>query len=163
MRAPPARTRTPEMKVRTGHHERQRAREREAVESSVHHRHGLPAEPNKDEWLLAWVYCRSLTTAETDAWRVHRKNAKALRHSIEQSEREALGKVMEAAWLAKLRRQQDQAVQRLKGLVIVDSSSSPPPRNQPILHQPTMGTATLATIRGKGWPGSGEVDFNFKF
>ena len=67
---------------------------------------------------------RSLTTAEMDARRLRRKNAKALRLVIEQSEREALEKAKEAARLAKLRRQQDRGVQRLKGLVIVDSSSS---------------------------------------
>ena len=92
----------------------------------------LPAEPGKDERLLAWVYRRSLTMAETDARRLRRKNAKALRLANEQSEREAKEKATEAAWLAKLWRQQDRAVQRLKGLVIVSSSSSdetddPPP------------------------------------
>ena len=59
---------------------------------------------------------------ESDARRLRQKNTKALRLAIEQSERETLEKAKEAARLAKLRRQQDRAVQRLKGLVIVDSS-----------------------------------------
>ena len=63
-------------------------------------------------------------TTETEAGRLRWKNAKALRLAIEQSEREAKEKATEAARLAKLRRQQDRAVQRLKGLDIVSSSSS---------------------------------------
>ncbi|WP_139324271.1 hypothetical protein [Pseudonocardia sp. Ae707_Ps1] len=109
--------------MRAARRERQRARDRGAVESSVRRRRG-PSEPDDDEWLLQWVYRRSLTPAETDACRLRRKNLKALRLAIEQNEREAREKAMEAARLAKLRRQQDRAVQRLKGLVIIDASSS---------------------------------------
>ena len=80
-------------------------------------------------------------------------------------------KAKEAARLAKLRRQQDRAVQRLKGLVIVDSSSDdddddgggssseesydPPPAD--------VGYRYAGDPKGKGRPGSGEVDFNFTF
>ena len=49
-------------------------------------------------------------TTETDARWLRGKNAKALRLAIEQSEREAKKKSLEAARLAKLKRQQDQAV-----------------------------------------------------
>ena len=58
-----------------------------------------------------------------DARRLRRKNAKALRLAIEESEREALKKAKEAARLAKFRHQQDPAIQRLKGLISIDSSS----------------------------------------
>ena len=61
-------------------------------------------------------------TAETDARRLRRKNAKVLRLAIKLSERESLEKAMNAARLDKLGRQQDRVVQCLKGLVIVDSS-----------------------------------------
>lgn len=130
-------TRTLESEARAARRERQRARERDAAEKSVRRRRGLPAEPDEDERLLAWVYRRSLTTAETDARRLRRKNTKALRLAIEQSEREAKEKATEAARLAKLKRQQDQAVRRLKGLIILsscdddgatsDDSDDPPP------------------------------------
>ena len=49
----------------------------------------MQAEPDEDAWLLDWVYRRLLATAETDGRRLHRKNAKALWITIEQSEREA--------------------------------------------------------------------------
>ena len=105
----------------------QRARARaatvEAAAQFSRHCHEMPTVPNEKERLLALVYRWSLTPAETDACRLRRKNLKALRLAIEQNEREAREKAMEAARLAKLRRQQDRAVQRLKGLVIVDSSS----------------------------------------
>ena len=112
MPAPPARTRTAESEARIARRERQRARETEAVERSVRLRRELPAEHDEDQQLLVWIYRRTLCG----------KNAKALRLAIELSEREALEKAKEAARLAKLRRQQDQVVQHLKGLVIVDSS-----------------------------------------
>ena len=59
----------------------------------------MPAMPDEDERLIQWVYCRSLTTAETDARRLRRINAKQLRIGIEQSELEAA----EAARVAKLK------------------------------------------------------------
>ena len=52
-------------------------------------RRGMEAEPDEDARLLERVYRRSLTTAETDARRLRRKNAKALRLAIEQLECEA--------------------------------------------------------------------------
>jgi hypothetical protein len=58
--------------------ERWQARERDAAEQSVCRRRGLSDEPNEDERLLAWVYSRSLTTAETDGRHLLRKNVKAL-------------------------------------------------------------------------------------
>ena len=82
----------------------------------------MGVDPDEDVWLLAWVYCRSLTTVDIDARRLYPKNAKALRLAIEQSEREAKEKATEAARLAKLKRQQDRAIRRLKGLIIVFSS-----------------------------------------
>ncbi|KAE8769190.1 hypothetical protein D1007_59217 [Hordeum vulgare] len=71
-----------------------------------------------------------LAPPETDARRLRRKNAKAPRIAIEQSKHEAT----EAARLAKLKREQDREVRRLKGLVILsddddddhDSSSDSP-------------------------------------
>jgi hypothetical protein len=103
--APPARTRTPESEARAAHRERQRARERDVAEQSTRRRRGMEADPDEDARLLAWVYCRSLTTAETDARRLRRKNAKALRLAIEQSEREVTEAAVEAARMAKLKRQ----------------------------------------------------------
>ena len=61
---------------------------------------------------------------EMDARRLRRKNAKALRIAIEQSERKAAEAAAEAARLAKLKRQQDREVRRLKGLVILSDSDS---------------------------------------
>ena len=60
----------------------------------------------------------------TDARWLWRKNAKALRLAIEQTEREAEEAASQAARLAKLKRQQDRAVQRLKGLIVLSDSSS---------------------------------------
>ncbi|KAE8771031.1 Phosphorylated carbohydrates phosphatase [Hordeum vulgare] len=62
----------------------------------------MHAKPDEDVRLLEWVYRRSLTTAEPDERRLCRKNAKALRIAIEQSERDAMEEVAEAAQLAKL-------------------------------------------------------------
>ncbi|KAE8782914.1 Bifunctional dihydroflavonol 4-reductase/flavanone 4-reductase [Hordeum vulgare] len=61
-------------------------------------------------------------TTDTDARRLRQKNAKALRLVIEQSKRDTMEKAREAARLAKLKRQQDQAFRRLKGLIILSSS-----------------------------------------
>ncbi|KAE8820289.1 Phosphorylated carbohydrates phosphatase [Hordeum vulgare] len=72
--------------------------------------------PDEDECLLAWVYHWSLTTAETGARRLQRKNAKALRLAIEQPKREAKEAAMEAA------REKDRAVCRVKGLVVLSDS-----------------------------------------
>ncbi|KAE8814678.1 Phosphorylated carbohydrates phosphatase [Hordeum vulgare] len=62
----------------------------------------MPAEPGNDECLLALVYRRSLTTVETHARRL-RRNAKALRLAIEQSEREAKKLAKEKARLMKMK------------------------------------------------------------
>ena len=122
MPAPLARTCTSDSEARATRRERQRERERDAAQSSVRRR-GLPAEPDGDEWLLVWVYRRSLTTAETGARLLCLKNDKALRLAVEQSEREAKEKATEAARLAKLKGQQDRAIRCLKGLIIVSSSN----------------------------------------
>ena len=66
--------------------------------------------------------CRSLTTAETDARRLGRKNAKALRLAIEQSEREAKEAAAEKVRVARLKREQDRAVRRMKGLIVLEDS-----------------------------------------
>ncbi|KAE8771148.1 Phosphorylated carbohydrates phosphatase [Hordeum vulgare] len=91
-----ARTRTTGSKACVARRERQWAREREAEQSSCRRR-GMLTEPNEDEHLLAWVYRWSLTTAETDARLLRRKNAKALRLVIEQFKREAKELVEEKA------------------------------------------------------------------
>ncbi|KAE8821709.1 Phosphorylated carbohydrates phosphatase [Hordeum vulgare] len=93
-------------------------------------------EPEEDEHLLAWVYHRSLTTAETDTRRLRWKNAKALRLTIEYSEREAKKLEEENAWLTKMKWEHDRDVRRMEGLIILSnsdsdysgtSSSDPPP------------------------------------
>ena len=101
--APPARTRTTKSKAHAARRERQRAREGDARESSVRRCRGLPAEPDEDERLLAWVYRRSLTTAKTDARRFRWKNAKVIWLAIEQSEHEAAEAATKAARLALLK------------------------------------------------------------
>jgi hypothetical protein len=111
----------PESQARAARRKRQRATERDAAESSVRRHRRLPAEPDEDERLLVLVYRWSLTTAEIDARWLHRKNAKALRLAIEESEREAREKETEVARLEKLKRQQDRAVRHLKGLIVVSS------------------------------------------
>ncbi|KAE8811524.1 Phosphorylated carbohydrates phosphatase [Hordeum vulgare] len=70
----------------------------------------MPAVPDEDERLLAWVYLRSLTTTEMDVWRIRRKNVKALRLAIEQSEHEAKEIVEENARLARLKQEQDMRI-----------------------------------------------------
>ncbi|KAE8796785.1 Phosphorylated carbohydrates phosphatase [Hordeum vulgare] len=80
--------------------------------------------PDEDERLLAWVYRRSLMTAETDAQHLRRKNAKELRLAIKQSEREAKEATEEKARLARLKREQDRVVRRMKGLIILSDDDS---------------------------------------
>lgn len=81
---------------------------------SARRRRVMPV-PDEEERLLQWVYRRSLTTAETDARRIRRINAKQLQLGIEQSEREA-------ARVAKLKRKQDRIVRRLQGYIVISSS-----------------------------------------
>ena len=76
-----------------------------------------------DQFLVVVLHC-SLTTAETNSWRLHRKNAKALRLAIEQSEREAKEAATEKARVARLKREQDRAVRRMKGLIVLSDSDS---------------------------------------
>ncbi|KAE8816376.1 Phosphorylated carbohydrates phosphatase [Hordeum vulgare] len=92
---------TSESEVCATHRDRQQARERDVAEQSQHGRLGMQAEPDEDKLLLAWVYSRYLTTMETDACRLRRKNAKALRLAFEQLER---------------------AVSRMKGLIVLSDS-----------------------------------------
>ena len=106
--------------------------------------------PDDEECLLQWVYRRLLTTAETDARRLRRINAKQLRLGIEQSEREAR--------VDKLKRKQHRVIQRLQGFIAISNFSSsdgsdgsdgdPPPA--------TDRTTVSATERAKGRRGSGE-------
>ena len=70
------------------------------------------------------MYRRSLTTAETAARRLRWKNAKVLRLAIEQSEREAKEAAAEKAQVARLKREQDRAVRRMKGLIVFSDSDS---------------------------------------
>uniref|UniRef100_A0A8R7R0D8 Uncharacterized protein n=1 Tax=Triticum urartu TaxID=4572 RepID=A0A8R7R0D8_TRIUA len=73
-----------------------------------------------------------------------RKGSPACHRAVRE---EAKEKATKTARLAKLRRQQDRAVQRLKGLVIVSSSSDDhgSSTNQTILHQPPTATSTSTT------------------
>lgn len=110
-----------------------------SIGQSARRRREMQAEPDEDARLLKWAYRWSLTTAKMDVRRLRRKNAKALRIAIEQSEREAAEAVAEAVRLVKLKRQQDREVRRLKWLVILfdsdddvsdsssDDSNDPPP------------------------------------
>lgn len=82
----------------------------------------MPAKPDKDEQLLSWVYRCSLTTAETDARRLRRKNAKARRLAIEQSEHEAAEAAVKASQVAKLKWQHDWVVWWMKMLIVVSNS-----------------------------------------
>ncbi|KAE8797459.1 Phosphorylated carbohydrates phosphatase [Hordeum vulgare] len=119
--APPtsASTRTPESKAHVARRERQRSLGRGEAGQSVRCHRGMPTERDEDERLLAWVYRRSLTTAEKDARRLRRKNAKAPRLAIEQSEREAKEAAKEKTRLARLKQEQDKAVRRIKELIVL--------------------------------------------
>ncbi|KAE8800598.1 Phosphorylated carbohydrates phosphatase [Hordeum vulgare] len=103
--------------IRAARRERQRQRERSEAEQSLHRHRGTEAEPDEDVRLLEWVYRRSLTTIETNARRLRRKNTKALRIAIEQSKREAVEVAMEAAQLTKIKSERDREVRWLKGLI----------------------------------------------
>ena len=63
-----------------------------------------------------------MVSAKSDARRLRRKNAKALRLAIEQSEREAKEAAAEKARVARLKREQDRAVRRMKGLIVLSDS-----------------------------------------
>ncbi|KAE8808012.1 Phosphorylated carbohydrates phosphatase [Hordeum vulgare] len=84
----------------------------------------MPVEPDEDERLLAWVYRRSLTTTETDAQRLRRKNVKALRLAIKQSGREAKEAAGEKARLARLKREKAGAVWQMKRLIVLFDDDS---------------------------------------
>ena len=70
------------------------------------------------------MYRRSLTTAETDARRLRRKNAKALRLAIEQSKREEKEAAAEKARVVRVEREQDRAVRWMKGFIVHSDSNS---------------------------------------
>ncbi|KAE8807045.1 Phosphorylated carbohydrates phosphatase [Hordeum vulgare] len=76
-------------------------------------------EPDKDECLLAWVYRRSLTMAKTDTHCFRWKNGKALRLAIDKSKCEVKEAALQAAWVAKLKREQDIPVYRMKEIIIL--------------------------------------------
>ncbi|KAE8819154.1 Phosphorylated carbohydrates phosphatase [Hordeum vulgare] len=129
----------------------------EAAEKYFHHHCGFPAEPDEDERLLASVYSRSLMKMEPDARRRSRKNSKALRLGIEQSEREAKEKATGRLGWRSASGGRTGSSDSSKG-----SSSHPPhrpttttmtstccPMIRTIFHQPPTG-------RGKGRRGSGE-------
>ncbi|KAE8784107.1 Phosphorylated carbohydrates phosphatase [Hordeum vulgare] len=89
----------------------------------------MPAKPDEDGCLLAWVYRLSLTTTETDTPRIQQKNATALRLAIEQSERRVKEAATETVRVAKLKREKDRAVRRMKGLMVPsdsDDEAAPP-------------------------------------
>ncbi|KAE8771117.1 Phosphorylated carbohydrates phosphatase [Hordeum vulgare] len=94
------------------------------MEQSARRHHRMSIEPDEDECLLAWVYRRSLTTAETNTPRLRRKKAKALRLSIEQSEHEAKEAAKEKVRLAKMKWEEDRAVHRMNGLIVLSDSDS---------------------------------------
>ena len=85
----------------------------------MRHRRGMQAEPDEDARSSNGSTTDRLR-AKTGARRLRRKNAKALRIAIEQSERETT----EAAQLAKLKRQQEMEVRWLKWLVIISDFDS---------------------------------------
>lgn len=58
------------------------------------------------------------------ARRLRRKNAKALWLAIEKSEGEAKEAAAEVAWVAKLKWQQDRAIRRMNGLIVLFDSDS---------------------------------------
>ncbi|KAE8812575.1 Phosphorylated carbohydrates phosphatase [Hordeum vulgare] len=81
-------------------------------------------EPDKEECHLAWVCRRSLAAVETGTRCLRWKNAKALRLAIEQSEREAKEAAKEKARLSWWKREQDRAVRRMKGFIVLSDDDS---------------------------------------
>ncbi|KAE8800941.1 Phosphorylated carbohydrates phosphatase [Hordeum vulgare] len=63
-----------------------------------------------------------VSTAETDVPRLRRKNANALRLAIEQLELVAKEAAAEAAQIAKLKRERERVVHRMKGLIVLFDS-----------------------------------------
>ncbi|KAE8785196.1 Phosphorylated carbohydrates phosphatase [Hordeum vulgare] len=113
----------------------------------------MPAEPDKDERLLAWVYLGSLTTAETSVRHLRQKNAKAFQLAIEQSEREAKELAEEKARLAKMKREQDRVVRRMNGLIVFLDSDSDDGNNDTSPFDPppaTNGYNCADDPQGKG-------------
>lgn len=89
----------------------------EAAASSSRRRRELWA-TDADEKLLTYILHRWLTMAEMDVRRLRRKNVKALRLSIEQSEREEAEKAAKVTLLVK---QQNHDIRRMADFI--DSSS----------------------------------------
>ncbi|KAE8773097.1 Phosphorylated carbohydrates phosphatase [Hordeum vulgare] len=116
------RTCTSDLEARAVCRERQRTKERETIEQFTRHRRGMPTEPDEDERLLTWVYHRSLVMAETNARRLRRKNAKALRLAIEQLKHATKDATTEAVRVAKLKREPDRMVRQMKGLIVLSVS-----------------------------------------
>ena len=107
--------------------------------------------PDDEECLLQWVNHRLLTTAEKDARRLRRINAKQLRLGIEQSEREAAEAAVEAARVAKLKRKQDRVVRCLQGYIIIFDSSSNDGSNSDVNPPPAVDVYLSAgDPKGKG-------------
>lgn len=105
---------------------------------------GLSAAPNAGEHLLTTVLYRSLTTAETDARHLRRKNVKALQLGIEQSDREAKEKTAAAtAKAVRLAKRQNRAIRRMNGYIsssydnsdVTNGSDDPPLPSRLHLHR----------------------------
>ena len=77
---------------------------------SQHHQCGTEPDADEETCLLAWVYRHPFSTAETDARCLRRKNTKALRLAIEQSEREVKEAAGEKAQVVRLKPEQDRTV-----------------------------------------------------
>ncbi|KAE8807535.1 hypothetical protein D1007_16072 [Hordeum vulgare] len=108
----------------------------------------MPMVSGKEERLLTWVYFRSLTTKETNASQLWRKNVKVLWLGLDQYAREAATKTRR---VAKINCKQERIVWKLKGYSVLsfslDISDNPLPFRTP--------TSTPETRRTKG-KGSGE-------
>ncbi|KAE8816585.1 hypothetical protein D1007_05925 [Hordeum vulgare] len=107
------RTRTPEYEVRATRLERHWERERgEVVASRLS---TLSALVDPENALLAGVLRRSLTTTESDARRLRRKNADVLRLAIQLSERGATKEVATKAKAARHAKEQARLLQLRRG------------------------------------------------
>ncbi|KAE8818215.1 hypothetical protein D1007_04093 [Hordeum vulgare] len=108
------RTRTPEPEARATRRERQQNREK--GEALASRRSTLSASVDYEDALLAGVLRRSLTTTESDARRLRRKNADTLQLAIQLSEREAAKEAATKAKSARHAKEQARLLCRLCGM-----------------------------------------------
>ncbi|KAE8779032.1 hypothetical protein D1007_47986 [Hordeum vulgare] len=107
-------TRTPGSKALAAHRERHRSRERGKALATRRSTSSEPVDP--EDALLAGVLRRLLRTTETDARRLRRKNAKALRLAIQLSEREAAKEAAAKTKADRHAKEQDRPLHRLSGI-----------------------------------------------